>query len=863
MDINNRGDPVNQAPDETIAAPGWLKRTEDRWDRIERWLAVRRRADLAAILFLIVATLLVALKISLRDAWLIRIDLLTAYLPFYASLGEQLRSFSIPGWSPFQASGLPFAGDPQSGWMYAPAMFWFTILPPVAAIKAMAATQILITALATYLFARLLGLRIIAALTGAIALAFGANVYHNTFCCTIWSQAIPWIPLGLLGVELAIRPGPLRQRAGGWAITGFAISQLFAGWIGQGTYNGLLIIGAYTLYRAVISPPSANLPFRSRVSRLLVSGAAMLLLGFGLAAAGALPRFDASRYSPISGTAYDVVEDVERDGGWQPEHMLGQLFNTYEQDRTTGRIKETFRRFYIGGFAASLALVAPLMARRRYATPYFVFVAATMLILTLNETALHRLFYRLPEFQTLHEHTPFRIIGLFYFFPSILAAIAVHSLRDWVRHRWLLPVAFVPPLVIFAIDRDIRTSDRYVGEPVIFAAIAVAVVLSLAMLIASTAPRLGARRSERLITLMAVLLLLGVVWDPLARTLNPRDLTAEATDVRLSAMIETVLSDTDPGGAGEFLQEQLRTSPMPFRYFGYDGAFLRTENGAEPMDTYHGSVRDPAIHSLLVSARAMRLGLYDVQGYNPAQYQPYVDYQRVMNAGVAQDYHDANVLRTGLGSPLLDLLSVRYIVVPAEVPPGRPDLLMLSQRYPTVFANGQVRVLENPAALPHAWLVRETQIATLDEMNALLLENAIDPQQTAFIEEAIPGIDDLPATDSNSISFDRYTPDAINLTVQSETGGLLVLAELYAPGWQAYVDGEPVETHRVNGISRGVVVPAGTSEVTFRYELRSLRIGLAISSITALIMIGIGIWNLAPWLRRRRIPHKAEGPFAN
>jgi hypothetical protein len=59
------------------------------------------------------------------------------------------------------------------------------------------------------------------------------------------------------------------------------------------------------------------------------------------------------------------------------------------------------------------------------------------------------------------------------------------------------------------------------------------------------------------------------------------------------------------------------------------------------------------------------------------------------------------------------------------------------------------------------------------------------------------------------------------------------------------------------------VVPAGTSEVTFRYELRSLRIGLAISSITALIMIGIGIWNLAPWLRRRRIPHKAEGPFAN
>ena len=44
---------------------------------------------------------------------MIRTDLLAAYVPFYTFLGEQLRSGSLPGWSPFQAGGLPFAGDPQ------------------------------------------------------------------------------------------------------------------------------------------------------------------------------------------------------------------------------------------------------------------------------------------------------------------------------------------------------------------------------------------------------------------------------------------------------------------------------------------------------------------------------------------------------------------------------------------------------------------------------------------------------------------------------------------------------------------------------------------------------------------------------
>ena len=69
------------------------------------------------------------------DAWLTDSDRLTQYLPWYAYMGERLRAFQIPGWNPYQFSGTPFAGDPQSGWMYLPAMLSFALLPPIPAFK--------------------------------------------------------------------------------------------------------------------------------------------------------------------------------------------------------------------------------------------------------------------------------------------------------------------------------------------------------------------------------------------------------------------------------------------------------------------------------------------------------------------------------------------------------------------------------------------------------------------------------------------------------------------------------------------------------------------------------------------------------
>ncbi|HVM33858.1 MAG TPA: hypothetical protein VM784_00745, partial [Actinomycetota bacterium] len=49
-------------------------------------------------------------------------DVLTQWLPVHCFLGKSLAAGNVPQWNPYVMGGVPFAADPQSGWMYLPAM---------------------------------------------------------------------------------------------------------------------------------------------------------------------------------------------------------------------------------------------------------------------------------------------------------------------------------------------------------------------------------------------------------------------------------------------------------------------------------------------------------------------------------------------------------------------------------------------------------------------------------------------------------------------------------------------------------------------------------------------------------------------
>jgi hypothetical protein len=82
-------------------------------------------------------------------------------------------------------------------------------------------------------------------------------------------------------------------------------------------------------------------------------------------------------------------------------------------------------------------------------------------------------------------------------------------------------------------------------------------------------------------------------------------------------------------------------------------------------------------------------------------------------------------------------------------------------------------------------------------------------------------------------------PDAIRAEVALPADGLWVVCDTWFPGWEAVVDGSVAEVLRVNGIHRGVRVPAGSHRVEMRYWPRSFHWGLAVSAaaIVSLLIV--------------------------
>ena len=86
----------------------------------------------------------------------------------------------------------------------------------------------------------------------------------------------------------------------------------------------------------------------------------------------------------------------------------------------------------------------------------------------------------------------------------------------------------------------------------------------------------------------------------------------------------------------------------------------------------------------------------------------------------------------------------------------------------------------------------------------------------------------------------------------TETDGktLLVVSEVYASGWRAFVDGEEAPILPTHHVLRGVPLPAGQHTVTLSYDPLSLRVGLWISGIAAGAMLAAFV--AAGWPRVAR-----------
>ena len=69
---------------------------------------------------------------------------------------------------------------------------------------------------------------------------------------------------------------------------------------------------------------------------------------------------------------------------------------------------------------------------------------------------------------------------------------------------------------------------------------------------------------------------------------------------------------------------------------------------------------------------------------------------------------------------------------------------------------------------------------------------------------------------------------------------MLVLSDMYYPGWKAFVDGEETKIYRADYTFRAIPLNAGTHQVEFVYDPISFKVGAGVTVLGILGCIGMG-----------------------
>ncbi|HYK92111.1 MAG TPA: YfhO family protein, partial [Acidobacteriota bacterium] len=112
-------------------------------------------------------------------------------------------------------------------------------------------------------------------------------------------------------------------------------------------------------------------------------------------------------------------------------------------------------------------------------------------------------------------------------------------------------------------------------------------------------------------------------------------------------------------------------------------------------------------------------------------------------------------------------------------------------------------------------------------------------------------------SDPGEVRLTSFQPNQLRLSATLKRSSFVVLSEVYYPGWEAYVDGQPVPLLKADYILRALPVPAGEHDIAVRFRSRTLRWGLVISLLS---IVALGA--ILKWGRTRGSPVSAAGQLA-
>ncbi len=532
-------------------------------------------------------------------------DIFRLNYPARVAYAQALRQGRLPLWKPDALAGYPILADGQMGALYPPNLILYRVLPPHVALNCSLLLSFWIAGAGLFLYARSLGLRRGPAFLAGCILMLG-GFFPAHLNHVSMLDAVAWLPLLLLSVERATRAAHWRA----W----LSVAAIF-GLQGLAGHPQVLLLSALLAAAHALAGPLAASPAPFRLPRQ----AQQLALCVGALAVGALLA------TPQLVPTYELMRLSQREQG-----MTYAFFTSFSVP--PAELKALLFPFLHGnpyplvsveivGYAGALPLVFALLAplwRRNRAVAFWSVMAVVGLTLALGTfNPAYHLLWHVPILNRFRA--PGRYLLWLDLAIAILAATAVDALLAFTRppeHRaWrVAPLAVLPLMAAAGFSLSRLPLDRLLESwhwlPRVWLSGTALLLLALAL------------RPPR------------DLWLGLVTGLALVDLAA------FSSVYGQTYNALMPGA-------ELTSTPASV-------GFLRADAGTELHRVYTSERITPGLPVMRESLFPNIQWLHGVQGLGG--YFPLLPGAQ-------------NWLKGDLDPRLLDLLNVRYVLVPQEGPP--------------------------------------------------------------------------------------------------------------------------------------------------------------------------------------------------
>jgi hypothetical protein len=188
--------------------------------------------------------------------------------------------------------------------------------------------------------------------------------------------------------------------------------------------------------------------------------------------------------------------------------------------------------------------------------------------------------------------------------------------------------------------------------------------------------------------------------------------------------------------------------------------------------------------------------------------------------------------------PVADLLNVRYLVLRTPPPVN----------FPVVVQQDDYWVLENRDVLPRAFVPRSVKVVKNDAEALAIMQNAtFNPRETVLT----PSDPDVSPVAQGTVEIQHPSPTRAVLEANLASTGIVVVSEMWDPGWVAELDGVKCPLLRVDTALQGVRVPSGKHRIQLIYDPPSLRLGIKMAMVAAFVLL---LWSAMLVIHRVRAP---------